>query len=169
VHEHAFVDESTRRGTTLVACVLPATDVVRVRQSMRDLRLPRQTHLHFTRERSSRRQQIIKVVADSGVRFRAYDAGRDLGPRDARDDCLRRIVADLAARDVRRLVVELDEGSRAGDHKTLYEEVRSNGRVGLLEYHVLPKRQEPLLWLADAVVWCWTHPEWRDCVRNLHY
>jgi len=138
-HEHAFVDESTLHGVTLVACVLVADDVERARRSMRERLLPQQTHVHLTRESPGRRREIIKVIADSGVRFRAYAAPSGVRPRDARDDCLRRIVRDLAMRGVQRLTIELDEGARLGDLKTVYEEVRAQGRAGVLEYSLLPK------------------------------
>jgi hypothetical protein len=40
-----------------------------------------------------------------------------------------------------------------------------------LTYLHEPKRSEPLLWIADAAAWCWTHPEWRPritpIVRNV--
>jgi hypothetical protein len=37
----------------------------------------------------------------------------------------------------------------------------------ILTYAHLPKRSEPLLWIADATAWCWTHRGWKTRIQPL--
>jgi hypothetical protein len=81
----------------------------------------------------------------------------------AREACLRKLVAVLAAEGGNRLVIEQDDSLLERDRSVLYDDVRRAGVADLLTYEHVPARSEPLLWLADTAAWCWTHgPAWRD-------
>lgn len=51
VSVHTFVDESKLRGLLVVAAVLAPRDLAQARTAMRELCLPGQARLHFTKER----------------------------------------------------------------------------------------------------------------------
>lgn len=159
---HAFVDESKVRGLLVVAAVLEPRDLASVRRAMRSLLLPRQTHVHFVKERSARKSQIADVIAELPVRFNVYDASTINDQRLARRTCLERLVSDLAELGARRLVIEQDDSLVRSDQNLLYRAVRDNRVEDSLTYEHLPARSEPLLWIPDAFAWCWsTGGNWR--------
>jgi hypothetical protein len=91
-----------------------------------------------------------------------YDASGYSRDRDARQACLRHLVVDLAAARAHRLVMEQDDSILTTDQAVLFQAVRETGATDRLSYEHLPPRSEPLLWVADAAGWCWTHgPHWR--------
>lgn len=153
---HAFVDESKVRGLLVVAAALEPRDLASARKSMRSMLLPRQTHVHFVKERSSRKAQIADAIAELPVRFNVYDASAINDQRMARRACLERLVFDLADVGAHRLVIEQDDSLVRSDQQVLYRAVRENGVQDMLTYEHLPARSEPLLWIPDAVAWCWT-------------
>lgn len=123
-----------------------------------------QSHLHFTKERDARRKQIVNEILQLGVEIDVYDAtGCD--PRKARDRALDMIVADLAMRRAAWLTIERDESLAAAERKVLAAAARRHGVEGELQYRHMPKRGEPMLWVADAAAWCWTHEGWRQRIR----
>jgi len=68
---------------------------------------------------------------------------------------------------VQRLVLEEDASLRRADLSTLYAAVRMAGLDGGLVYAHARKREEPMLWSADALAWCWTHRPWRALIADL--
>lgn len=159
---HAFVDESKERGFLLVAACVPAADVAAARKSLRALLMRNQRRLHFNDEGVARRRKIVDVVTAIGVEALVYSTTSD---RDARERCMRALVADLARTGVSRLIVERDDSIAELDQRVLYEEVRAAGLHGTIEYHLLRAHEEMLLALPDAVAWCWAHKGyWRSVV-----
>jgi hypothetical protein len=100
------------------------------------------------------------LVAELPVDVLVYDATRIADPREARRACLVRLVADLAEVSAHRLVIERDESLLRSDRETLYRAVRQSGVEDLLVYEHLTPRVEPLLWIPDAVAWCWSKGGW---------
>lgn len=157
-----FVDESLTSALTLVAVSFPSDAVVETRRRVRQLLLPQQTHLHFTREGNGRRRLIIKAMMELELACVVYEyAGRE-SMRAARRRCLEALVDDLAESACERLVIESDESLRDSDRRTLYAAVRDAKIEHSLAYVHVSKRGEPLLWVADALAWCWTHRSWRS-------
>ncbi|MGQ0631222.1 MAG: hypothetical protein ACT4P1_09265 [Sporichthyaceae bacterium] len=165
---HAFVDESKHRGLVLVAAVVAPRDLAAVRATMRGLCMKGQSRVHFTKERTSRRGEIISAICGSAVVLDIYDASAIADEKLARRACLQRLAAELGRIDGQRLVLEQDDSLVAFDQGVLYSAVRQEGLVDLLSYEHLPARSEPLLWVADAAAWCWTHGgRWKDRIRPL--
>ncbi len=168
---HAFVDETKQNGLLVVAAILAPRDLAPTRTLMRRLCLPGQERIHFTKERPARRGRIAAAICQASVAIDVYDATAQR-PREARAACLRRIVDDLAAAGAHRLVLEQDDSLLRHDQTVLYDAVRKAGVVDQLTYEHLPARSEPLLWVADAAAWCWTHPAWRPriqpAIRTVH-
>jgi hypothetical protein len=50
------------------------------------------------------------------------------------------------------------------DQAVLFRAVRDAGVADTLAYEHLPARSEPLLWIADAAAWCWSHD--RPCGQD---
>lgn len=162
---HAFVDETKVRGLLVVAAVLEPRDLAPSRAAMRSLLLPRQSRLHFVKERDDRKGQILNTVTGLPVRISLYDAGRLRDGRAARRLCLEHIVADLATLSAHRLVIEQDDSLFRSDQETLYRAVRRSGVESTLVYEHLSPRLEPLLWIPDAVAWSWAKgAPWRERV-----
>lgn len=122
-----------------------------------------QTHLHFTKEKDSRRRQIVREIAQLDLAIDVYDAS-GCDPRKARDLTMEMIVADLAAVRAAWLNIEMDESLAAAERKVLARAVRRFGVEGELQYRHVPKRNEPMLWAADAAAWCWTHAGWKELI-----
>lgn len=162
---HAFVDETKVRGLLIVAAILEPRDLAPARTAMRSLLLPRQSRLHFAKERDSRKGQILSTVTALPIRVDVYDARAVSDERVARGLCLEQIVHDLAQLDGHRLVIEQDDSLVRSDQETLFRAVRANRAAGTLVYEHLSPRLEPLLWIPDAIAWSWVKGgAWRDRV-----
>ena len=121
--------------------------------------------MHFTKEAPARRRKIVSVVGEINPTVRLYRAERNDAP--SRRRCLAAIVRD-AAPAAERLVVERDESTADFDRRTLFEAVREFGCAATLTYAVSPAHSDPLLWVPDAVAWCWTAGgEWRGAVAAM--
>ena len=164
---HAFVDETKRGGLLMVAAVLVPRDLAPARTAMRGLCLPGQSRLHFTKERPGRRREIAAAITRTGVALDIYDATAISDQKQARAVCLRQVVVDLASAGAQRLVIEQDDSLLKHDQAVLYAAVRRADVTGSLIYEHLPARSEPLLWIADAAAWCWTHgPTWQQRIAS---
>ncbi len=164
--DHVFVDESKVGNLLVAVAVVAPGELTAMRRLMRSHLLKSQSHVHFTKERPDRRRQIVTSLCATSVTIDIYQASGD-DPGKARESCLRALVADLARTGARRLVIEQDDSLIRSDQAVLYSAVRQVGIEDALTYVHLPKRAEPLLWIADAAAWCWTHPTWRDKIRPI--
>jgi hypothetical protein len=105
------------------------------------------------------------AICRLNVQLDIYDATALTDARAAREACLRAIVNDLATAGGHRLVLEQDDSLVKHDQAVLFRAVRDVGVTDTLTYEHLPARTEPLLWIADAAAWCWTHGRhWQDRV-----
>lgn len=168
VSGQAFLDETKQHGLLVVVVVLDDTRAARARRLMRGLCLPGQSRVHFTKESDPRRRAITDTIAATGATATAYDATALADPRAARAACLRAAVADLAATDITRLVLERDDSLFQADQALLYRAIRDTGQHDRLGYEHLPARSEPLLWIPDAIAWCATHDRpWQTRIRDV--
>lgn len=166
VSVHAFIDESKAGGYYIAAALFLPHRLREARREMRALCLPGQQRVHFSKEQTRRRGQIVSVVTRLDVEVRIYDAGGHADPRLARTACLRQVVSDLAAVKAQRLVIEQDDSLVTADQADLWAAVHAAGAASTLTYEHVPPRSEPLLWVADAAVWCWTRDQrWRQRIQ----
>ncbi len=160
---HAFVDESRRNKDYLVAAALIVPgDLRRLRTSMRGLLLPGQKELHFKKETPSRRREIASRLAEERIAVRVYLASCALGEEAARRVCVVHLVEDALAAGASRMVLDSrevrDEDDRVAIRAVLGKRERETG----FAYEHFDSTQEPLLWIADAVVWCYgAGGDWR--------
>ncbi|MCX6395380.1 MAG: hypothetical protein NTV23_02720 [Propionibacteriales bacterium] len=165
---HAFVDENKVRGFLLVAALVKAGDLAGCRSAMQNLLLPGQRRIHFTKESSSRQRLVRDVVRRLPVEAWMYQAPRSMPEREARALALDALVRDLATVGAHRMVIEQDESVARHDKEVIYQSVRSAGSADHLVYEHLLPHQEPLLWIPDAIAWCWAKAgPWRRSVAAL--
>ena len=163
--DHVFADESKAHGLLVAAAVCAAEDVAAHRRVLRSVLLPGQRRLHFTKESTARRRKIISCIVEIDPVVRLYQAKRN--DVDARRRCLTSVVRDAAA-GAERVVVERDESTADFDQRTLFDAVRAYGCAATVTYAVLPAHGDPLLWIPDAVAWCWAAGgEWRATVAGM--
>jgi hypothetical protein len=163
---HVFVDETKRGGLVVAAAIVAPERLQPMRGLMRGQLLKGQSHLHFTKEKDDRRGEIVTALCSSGVLIDVYQAAQS-DPRKAREACLRQLVADLASTGAHRLVIEQDDSLIKSDQAVLYSAVRQAQVEHTLAYAHMPKRSEPLLWIADAAAWCWTHRGWKTRIQPI--
>jgi hypothetical protein len=159
-----FVDESKRHDYLLVAVSTGSIGTEYVRRTMRSLVLPGQYRLHMKDERDARKRSIATAICTCAVRAVVYDAGRRYrNERERREACLRGLVADLAVGgDDVVVVLEEDETLVAYDRAVLFRAVQSSDCAELLSYRHSGPAGEPMLWVPDAIAWCWAKGgDWR--------
>jgi hypothetical protein len=163
---HAFVDESRRNNTYLLAAALVSPgDLAKFRKALRSLLMPGQRELHCKKETPSRRKAIASRLVDEQVSVRLYKRSCDEGDEQARQTCVRWLVEGLLKAGAHRLV--LDSRAQRDVHDLLT--IRTSfGHVALstnLVYEHCRSSNEELLWIADFVAWCYgSGGEWRERV-----
>jgi hypothetical protein len=160
----AFVDESIRGQRYLLGCVLvEARSLTTVRRALVDIKIANR-RVHFTNESPKRRREILELIASLPVRSFVVVCRRTHGVKevDARSACLRTIVEQLQREEVGRMVLESRQDDR--EDVRLIERVRAT-QPRLVFEHRRPK-EEPLLWVADAITWAaGTGGEWRELIE----
>lgn len=148
-----FADESIRRDRYMMCVAVIRPDQLgSMRRAVRGLCLPGQRNLHMREESDRRKRSIISCLCDLGVRCRVYvGRGRE---RDARALCVSKLMEDLAAEGLVRLVLETRHGRDVEDRNTIFPIVRKLG-LNQLRYEHLRPSEEPLLWIPDAVAWAY--------------
>lgn len=165
---HAFADESKESRFTVAVALCPTRDLDRARVALRGLRLAGQRRLHFKRESNRQRHAIIAELDRLGIGFVIFECGQGVGERQARPAVLEQLVPDLVDRGVTRLVIERDESLDVHDRRKLREVTLKVGCRDVLTYELLQAHEDPLLWAADAVAWCWTKGgQWRQQIRPM--
>lgn len=163
---HVFVDETKSSGYLIAAAAVLPADVTTARRVVSGLCRSGQRRIHFTKEKDTRRRQIITALAATDVRVDIYDASA-CHNRLARTRCLEALTEDLASRGRVRLILERDDSVLAHDKRVLFDHVRKTGAAEL-EYLFLRAHEECLLAIPDAVAWCWAKGgTWRTAVRPM--
>jgi hypothetical protein len=155
VSAHIFVDETKDRGYLIAAAVLVPRDLGPARTELRQLLLRGQSRIHFKKERDSRRHIILSKMVTLGAKVTIYDASAQCSEGEARASCLEATIADAADLGAHRLVLEQDDSWLERDRKLLYQQVRKAGCAETLTYEHMRPSSECLLWIPDAIAWCW--------------
>lgn len=157
----AFVDESVRASYYLVAVVVEPAHLAASRALLRGLRLPGERRLHFQSEGNVRRSTVLSALQQVEARAWVY-VGRGK-PESVRASAFAVLAADLANVSGSRLAIE--SRGEALDRVDRFVVARSSGRVSATAYEHLLPHEEPLLWLADAIAWCYgAGARWRPRV-----
>lgn len=160
----AFVDESIRGQRYMLGCVLvEARSLTTVRRALIDVKIANR-RVHFTNESPKRRREILQLIASLPVRSFVVLCRRTHGVRetDARSVCVQTVVAQLQRDRVGRLVIE----SRQDDREDVTSIERMRSAEPRLVFEHRRAKEEPLLWIADAVVWAvGTGGEWNELIE----
>lgn len=108
------------------------------------------------------------MITRSPVAVALFDATR-FSPRDeltARLLSLEAVVDYMLEVGAVQLVIELDESLEKHDRRALQHAVTARGVRDQIGYRHMRAQDGPLLWIADAVAWCWVKGgEWRSYVH----
>jgi len=163
---HAFVDESARNGRYLIAAaIVDPAQVSQLRRTMLKFLLPGQRELHFKQEKPTRRRLLADAIARLPVEVHVYSRAWNRYDEPVRQECMARLVADLLNRQAHRLVIDSRSNKDAHDKRTLRHLLGPHPSASRLVYEHVDSTAESLLWIADAVAWCYgAGREWRKRV-----
>ena len=159
-----FVDESKEPAYVVACTFVESHRADAVRQTLCSLRLRGEQRLHFKSEHNDRRGHLVKAMLDLDVSVHVY-VGNHPKHADSRRAALEALVEDSLSLGLQRLVIELDDSVMAADRRLLASRLRGEERA--FHYAHLRPSQEPLLWVSDAVAWCWQKRSWRQRIRPL--
>jgi hypothetical protein len=166
---HAFIDESRRGGMYLLAAALLRPDeLAPTRSMMRSLSVAGARKVHFKHERDTIKKDIAAALVAAKVRTRVYIGNGH--PDVVRAHGLLVATRDLAATGLRRLV--LDTRSQDGNHadRRIIRAalLDTNGEPDTVSYVHMRSHEEPALWIADAIAWCYgAGGDWRRRVEPI--
>lgn len=166
---HAFIDESGR-STTYIVCVtvLDPAALAPARRLLSALLLPGQRELHFKKETPVRRRMLADRIADLPASSLLYVTS--CAPKTLEQDrqrCLDEAVRDLVALRARRVVIDSREEQNRYDEATIYRALGGKPSETGVTYEHVPSSSTPLLWIPDAVAWCYgAGSHWRRRVEK---
>jgi len=167
---HAFVDESSRNGQYLlgVTIVEPAR-LTTTRRALKALLLCGARELHFKKEKEPRRRFLIDRIVTLNVSARLYTgACTRKTEEEARQRCLTQVARDLLGLQAHRLVLDTREDRDVRDRKTIQQVLGHRPSKTELTYEHVDSTAEPLLWISDAVAWCFgAGGDWRRRAMGL--
>ncbi|MEQ0563812.1 hypothetical protein ABJI51_32440 [Amycolatopsis sp. NEAU-NG30] len=161
---HAFVDESARAGTYLLcATIVEPAQLTPTRRTLLSFLLRGARELHFKKEKEPRRRMLIDRMAALPVRSRLYlGSCSPKTEESARQRCLALLTEDLLALQAHRLVLDTRDHRDSHDRQTLQRALGVRPSKTELIYEHVDSTAEPLLWVSDAVAWCFgAGGDWR--------
>ena len=161
---HAFVDESARDGRYYVCvAVLDPGHLVTTRKQLKGLLLPGQRELHFKDEKKPRRKLLACRMAALPASVTVYYSPSCRWEEEgARQRCLADAVRRVLALGGHRLVIDSREEQDSHDRRTIRQVLGKYPSETMLAYEHMESTGEPLLWIADAVAWCYgAGGDWR--------
>lgn len=155
-----YVDESKSKCFCMVGVVVARHDMDRVSRAMQEARVRGSSWIHFTKEKDAERSRILRVISALPVQALVVEATATKG-KVARDQVLAAVTRWAVEHGVARMVLDLDASTLQSDRRVIRQVLVESG--GELEYDHRRSRESPLLWLPDAVAWCWTRGgRWRQ-------
>jgi len=161
-----LIDESKAKKYLLCVVELDQNAAPKSRLIVKSARLKRQNTIHFVSESTKRKKEILNVFAN--VEFRCVNylvAG--LKEKQAREMCLRAMLADLDPGQTYSLIFDRDDNHFANDRRVIRSEVDSLGMLKSVEYFHREPSDEALLWLPDAIAWASARGgEWKRLIAG---
>ncbi len=147
-----YADETIRGSRYGIAVVLACScRTAELRRSARDLLLSGQYRLHMAKEQAPRRRLILSMISRSSLQvLYAETQGKQ---HTARADCWSSLVPMMLQHGANRLVIERLDGAEIADQRNISDALAKADALGDIVYEHQSHRNEPLLWLADAVAW----------------
>jgi hypothetical protein len=155
---HAFIDESARGRTYLITVTVSAPhELGPVRRELKGLLLPGEREIHFKKTKNPRRRTLADRMSSMPVTAHVYMTDyTSKTEEDARQRCLDRTVRDLVVAGARRIVLDSRQWHRdVHDKGTLQRALGERPSKTELTYEHMESPMEPILWVSDAVGWCY--------------
>ncbi|MFI5627543.1 hypothetical protein ACIA03_29070 [Nocardioides sp. NPDC051685] len=162
---HVFVDETKTKDYVVAASTLLPNNVGAARKALRGQLLPGQDRIHFAKEGNRYRHRVLGTMCELDVQVTLYIAAtRD--ERAGRAACLNAVLDDVIKDRAASLVVERDESLMKSDLELISRRLYPvNDKP---TYRLEAPRAEPLLWISDAVAWCFQRGgEWTKACQPL--
>lgn len=153
--DRVYVDESKARGYYVVATATATGDIHASERMLRELLKPGQRRIHFKSESDSRRRQILSRMCALEVRVSVWVVKRR-PDREARPLSLGALTEGAVRAGVAQLILERDVSLERADRRLIADTIRRVGSTQMQYRHVAP-HDHPLLWVSDAVAWCYSH------------
>ncbi len=165
----AFSDESERGASMLFGTAfVPRGAVTSIRREVRGLLLPGQRRVHTAKESPRRRRALLDLVAGLELEAVVLVHRREAGTHriEARDRLLDAAARLVQAAAVSTWVLDAQEPSQAArDRQSIASAVPHDSQ---LVYDHRLSRDEPLLWVVDALVWAvGAGGDWRRRVQRV--
>jgi hypothetical protein len=150
-----FIDESHRKSKyLLIAAFIQSTDLNRLRHSLRGVtEKPGQT-IHMTKASNQIRLRLCSLIVqqqiDCLVIEHSYPSSTQLEGRMA---CLRKLCDETRVQLASHMTLDFSTTAQQDCH--IFEEHRRRNQSHFPIYQHTPSRNEPLLWVPDAIGWCW--------------
>lgn len=150
----------------MVAVEYNSSDVAKSRREIRSLARPGQKRVHFKTESNASRKGFLRIVREQAPRAFVFSSELRSEP-DARIECLQAICGHILESPTNCLIIERDASKELSDRHVLTEGLRNADPH--LNWEIQSPHAEPLLWVPDAIAWCWTHPQkqWNEEVADL--
>ena len=148
----AFVDESKAKKYIMVASIMPSAHLLKSRKAMRALLAPGQTRIHFKNESPKRRRKILAAISvlNHPNLFSTSTLPKN---KDARIECLEMLIPELLRNGVTKIVFEADDSLVHAERRYLMAVISELPESHGITFEHLAPRQEPCLWIPDAVAW----------------
>lgn len=164
----AFADESLKGGFRFAVVVLRSQDVDAARRAARAIAHPGTARFHAVHENPAQKRGALRVLASVPVGVLIVESASGASRRHDRRNALSVLTQWCVLNEVSRLVLERDDSHVHADRRLLRETMAGLPDDQRMGYYHLRSREEPLLWFADLIAWCWSRGgEWRDFVLAL--
>ena len=150
-----FIDESHRKSKyLLIAVFVPHPDVNTLRQLLRRVPDKPGQAIHMTKAGNQLRLRLSSLIVEQEFGCLVIEHANPASTQiEARMACLRTLCADSRIQVASRMTLDFST-TREQDCR-IFEEHRSRHKSHFPIYQHSPSRHEPLLWVPDAIGWCW--------------
>ena len=148
-----YLDESKAKNYVFIGVLVSEVEAPQLRKRVALLKMPGQRSIHFVKESDSRRRKLIREFIELGFSAFSFECS-ERSQKLARELCVREIVRFARTHQVRKLVFERDDSTVKNDEKWLKDEIRKLGTGFGIRFLHLNRNEEPLLWVADSIAWC---------------
>jgi hypothetical protein len=150
---HVFADESKHGNYLFGVASFAVGDMAEARKALRAMVMPGQRSLHFGNESDKRRHHLIGQILRLEVEVAIIDTCEQ-DAKHGRAKGLEELVRLSVNQNAVMLVVERDETTYLADTQLLRKLISEVGD-DVLRFGVIPRHEEPLLWVSDAIAWCY--------------
>lgn len=163
-----LIDESKAKNYILCVVTINADLAPAARTIVNRSRKKGQRQVHFVKESSSNKRKILQNFAqvDSRVTFFSISGQSENFSRSA---CIGALIDSLNPQDKYSLVFDCDESQVNYDKRNLSEAISRRNLEIAVEYRHEEPHKECLLWLPDALAWCFARGgNWNLSLENFN-